>query len=234
MFINSTILMVVAASVLGQPATVRAHVDHIILGIRNLDEGIAAFERLTGIRADKGGQHPTRGTENALASLGAGRYLEIMAPRPGAPLAADRQALSALAQLTVIGWAVNVSDMGSARSALADVGVTLAPEAAGSRLTPSGTTLEWSTADVTSPDIPGAPFLIHWNVNSEHPSTTSPAGCTVSALEVRDPAAADLSRALNALRVSGVTIRRGDAQIAIALKCPKGLVTLLSAERGRP
>ena len=78
----------------------------------------------------------------------------------------------------------------------------------GSRVTPAGSTLHWTTAGVLSPRIAGAPFFIHWRSATGHPSTTSPTGCAIVALEVSDPAAADLSRALHALRVSGVTVRR--------------------------
>jgi hypothetical protein len=98
----------------------------------------------------------------------------------------------------------------------------------GSRVTPSGATLQWSTADIQAPRIALAPFFIRWSASTEHPSTTSPSGCSLGALEVHDPAAADLSRALNALRVSAVTVRRGDPQISLTLKCPRGPVTLHS------
>ena len=57
---------------------------HLVVGVRSLPEGIAEFEQLTGIKAAVGGKHPGRGTENALVSLGEGRYLEIIAPQAGA------------------------------------------------------------------------------------------------------------------------------------------------------
>jgi hypothetical protein len=134
--------------------------------------------------------------------------------------------MRALAEPAIIAWAVNVRDMDTARQAMAAAGITLDPDQAGSRVTPSGRTLQWTTANISAPRIATAPFVICWSRSTEHPSMTSPGGCTLSAVEVHDPAAADLSRALNALRVSGVSVRRGDAHIRVALKCQEKPVTL--------
>jgi hypothetical protein len=209
-------------------ASARAHLDHIVVGIRALDEGMAAFERLTGVAPVRGGRHPNRGTENALVSLGPGRYLEIVAPH-GEPVAAhDLGEMRSLDELTVIDWAVGVNGMTAARQAMTAAGATLGSEAPGSRVLPSGFLLEWSTARLTAPAIATAPFFIQWKTGTVHPSMTSPSGCRVSGMEVQDPAAADLSRTLNALQISGVTVRRGDPGIFVTLECGERSLTLQS------
>ena len=66
-------------------ATPLAQFDHLVVAARSLDEGVAEFERLTGVKAGVGGKHPGRGTENALVSFGGGKYLEIIGRRPSRP-----------------------------------------------------------------------------------------------------------------------------------------------------
>ena len=59
-------------------------IDHLVIGVAELDAGVRQFEELTGIRPAFGGEHPDLGTHNALISLGDRTYLELLAPRPGA------------------------------------------------------------------------------------------------------------------------------------------------------
>jgi hypothetical protein len=207
-----------------------AQIDHLVVAIRSLDEGVAAFEKMAGVKPVAGGQHPGRGTENALVSLGNGTYLEIIAPQKGATLGPQDRPMRDLAGLTVIAWAVSVADVQEARARLEKAGAVPSPTNPGSRVTPSGATLEWSTFGLLSPEVDVAPFFIHWGAATKHPSTTSPRGCTLSRLEIHDPAAASLSRALDALGVQHATVSSGPTAIIATLACPAGRVTLRTAE----
>ena len=81
--------------------------DHLVYGVPELTDGVAALEAKTGVRADFGGQHPGRGTHNALLSLGDRRYLEIIALDPSQGEAAHffARELEALSQPKLIAWA---------------------------------------------------------------------------------------------------------------------------------
>src|SRR2546428_2894233 len=104
------------------PPAIAARVDPLILGVRDLEEGVRQFEARTGVRPAIGGEHPGRGPRNALASLGGGHYVEILAPQAGAPGSERVDALRGLADLTPVGWAVAVRDLESARARLGAAG----------------------------------------------------------------------------------------------------------------
>jgi hypothetical protein len=211
------------------PVAPRSQFDHLVVAVRSLPEGIAEFEQLTGIKAAVGGKHPGRGTENALVSLGEGRYLEIIAPQAGAKLAARDEGMRALEHLRIIGWAVSVSDVEEGIKALRGAGVAIQLPQPGSRVTPSGERLEWSTFGLADQSLTVAPFFIHWSPATKHPSTTAPGGCTLGELKVQDPASERLAAALGALGVEGVLYANGAPRIEARLTCGDKSATLASS-----
>src|ERR1700742_3807983 len=86
-------------------ANVPKSLDHVILGCNDVDAGVEYVYQRTGVRAAAGGVHPGAGTKNALLSLGELRYLEIMAPDPSQPDAADPRNLRTLTGPALVGWA---------------------------------------------------------------------------------------------------------------------------------
>jgi Glyoxalase-like domain len=197
-----------------------AALDHVIIGVSSLDDGIAAFTAATGVVPVRGGQHPGRGTENALVSLGDGVYLEIVAPQRDArgddPMV---KSLRALRRPTAVGWALQVRDAGSAHAYLRERGFEVTEPQPGSRRTPSGELLEWTTFALPLSSTNAVPFFIEWAATTRHPSTTAPAGCTIETFEVQDPAAPTISRLAKAVGVT-VPVHHADrTNIVIHLLC---------------
>jgi hypothetical protein len=189
----------------------KIHIDHVIVGMNNLDHAVIEFEKQTGVRPVLGGKNP-RGRQNALVSLGHGSYLELVEWGP-------------LDKLTPIAWAVSGSDPEVIRAQLSKSGFEVTDSEPGSRLTHSGTTLRWRTFRLKD-NFPGAPFFIVWDADSPHPSATSPSGCTLESLNVSSPNVKELVRLTEALNLHIETRSSSKREFTVLLSCPKGKVLL--------
>lgn len=201
-----------------------SRIDHVILGVNDLQKGIEEFERLTGVRAVYGGAHPGRGTHNALASLGEPRYLEILAPNPedgGDPSWIGD--LKGLSSLIPVGWAARGEDLPALQKSLNDQGIETDEVRPGARNRPDGTRLAWKTLGFASSN-PLLPFFIEWDPAGAHPSATSPGGCRLTGFTLEDPTPDTLRKPLRAAGLQ-VDVRAGEKpRIRISLACPKGNV----------
>jgi hypothetical protein len=199
-------------------------IDHIVLGIADLDRGIAEMQRRTGVRAVPGGSHPGRGTHNALMSLGPGIYLEIIAPDPAQNIEPQGfNMLASLEKLTPIGWAVATDDAPALRSDLAEAGFKLGQLRPGSRALPGGGALNWVSFGLPgAPEL--APFFIAWGQGTRHPSATSPGGCRLKALALASPDAARLANIVDRLGLGVSVSRSHNDSESLTLVCKGGLV----------
>ena len=203
-----------------------SQIDHVLLGIGDLQQGIDELERRTGVRAVFGGAHPGRGTQNALIALGGDHYLEILAPNPAETGNPEAAGLLALKTLTPIGWAARSQDLAALRQSLQAKGTAVDEIRPGGRNLPDGSRLAWQTLGFTSPASPLLPFFIEWERGSAHPSTTSPAGCRLAAFALEDPAPEALRKTLRDAGL-GVEVRPGkESGFRLSLACPKGTVEL--------
>lgn len=205
--------------------TPRAELDHIIIAINNLDRGIADFAALTGVTPQKGGQHPGRNTQNALVSLGKGRYLEILAPADGVP---NPEAVIPSPRLILGGWALH-GNLDVLLARLKASGFTTVGPTPGSRQQPDGRMLEWRTGGAGGEGLGLAPFLIEWSAGSPHPSTTAPTGCTLDRLDVRETDPAKLQQFFTAVGYRG-SAGKGNGGMVVYLNCPKGKVSFATIE----
>lgn len=203
-----------------------SRIDHLVLGIDDLQKGIADLERQTGVRAVFGGAHPGRGTQNALMSLDDRHYLEIVAPNPAEAGKLEVAELAHLTALTPVAWAVHSDDLEALRQSLTGRGAKTDEIRPGGRDLPDGSHLTWKTLSYTPPASPLLPFFIEWGQGAAHPSTTSPGGCRLTGFVLEDPAPDALRQSL---RDAGLPteVRAGkEPRIRISLACPKGNVEL--------
>lgn len=171
---------------------VPADLDHMLLGVADLDHGIEWVQERSGVRAVFGGVHPGRGTRNALLSLGQRRYMEIIAPDPQQASAtsgndmADR--LRGLREPRLIAWAAHTDDLAKLVEKAAAGGITIENPRDGSRVRPNGKTLRWKSFALKN-DFDGVlPFFIEWDRSSVHPSQDAPSGCTLEHFLIESPA----------------------------------------------
>ena len=185
----STVLSRVLGLLAMQSGTA-VEIDHVILGINDLERGMREFESRTGVSPRRGGEHPGRGTQNALVALGGGRYLEILAPAATQRPHAAREGSVSHAELTLVGWASHTPAIAGVVQQLHSAGFEVQGPLPGSRRALDGSLLAWQSASVDQ--LGSTPFLIEWSKDTPHPSTTSPSGCTLPSMEVSPPTPARL------------------------------------------
>jgi hypothetical protein len=217
---------------MGAAPSVPAHraLDHLLLGVPDLDRGTAWVERLTGVRAVVGGSHPGRGTRNALLSLGARQYLEIIAPDPAQSGKVPTIDLSALPGPRLVNWAAATADIDALVARARAAGQQVLEPRDGSRVRPDGKTLQWRTLGLPGALGRGAvnplPFFIQWAADSRHPSEDSPAGCTLQSFRIAHPTPAAVSDALKPFDVELDLTSAPEPALFATLRTPKGLIEL--------
>jgi len=207
-----------------------AAVDHLLLGIGDLDKGIAWIEKATGVRAVVGGSHPGVGTRNALLALGGKRYLEIIAPDPAQSAYNFNIDLRHLAEPHLITWAAGAKDIDAFAKRAVAAGFGIFGPRAGSRARPDGNVLAWRTAGVLQKlgmdGVEPIPFFIAWAAGSIHPAEDSPKGCELEDLTMEHPRSAAVAEALAKLGIRA-EVRKGErARLTARLRTPKGVLTL--------
>jgi len=205
-----------------------ARVDHIVYGTPDLQLGIDTLEKLLGVRATPGGQHPGRGTRNALIALGPATYLEIIAPDPQQPKPAAPRSfgIDDLRAPRLVAWAAKGKDLEPAVAEARRQGVPLGDVRAGSRKRPDGVLLSWRYSDPAAVVAGGVvPFLIDWG-SSPHPAATAAQGASLIALRVETPTPEPVHKMLQALGFD-LPVQKGLAPAIVAtIRTARGTVEL--------
>jgi len=205
---------------------VPADLDHILLGVADLDSGIAWVEQRTGVRAIFGGVHPGRGTRNALLSLGPRRYLEIIAPDPKQQLEGPAQPLAAMREPRLFNWAVHTSDIAGAAKRAVAAGFGIDGPADGSRTRPDGKVLRWKTCRLKDDRGGLLPFFIEWSPESVHPSVDAPSGCILQRFLVQSPQPQEFAKQCHSLGLEVLVEKAVEPLLRAVVGSPKGPVEL--------
>ena len=164
-------------------------VDHLVYATPDLDLGVDRIERLLGIRATPGGQHPRAGTRNALIALGPAVYLEIVGPDREQPEPAQPRwfRIDELDAPKLVTWAAKSNDIAQTSNAARESGIQLGDAVAGSRRRADGVLLAWRYTDPRTSVADGIiPFFIDWGT-TPHPSGSAAQGASLQSLRAEHP-----------------------------------------------
>lgn len=203
-------------------------VDHLVYAAPDLSAGVDRIIQMLGVEPAAGGQHPGRGTRNALLSLGPRTYLEIVGPDPDQPAPREPRwfGIDRLREPRLVTWAAAAADLEALANRAAAAGVELGPVAQGQRTRSDGVALSWRFTDPTVVSCDGlVPFLIDWGM-SPHPAVAAPAGGELLALRSEHPDHASVEWRLRALGldlpvshgsvpalIATIRTRRGDVEL---------------------
>jgi hypothetical protein len=203
-------------------------VDHLVYATPDLELGIQTIEKLTGVRASAGGQHPGLGTRNALVALGPSTYLEIIGPDPEQPKpdGPRRFGIDELKAPRLLTWVAKGTELPPFVNRARANGVHLGDVISGSRKRPDGVVLSWRYTD---PNViledRLVPYFIDWGT-SPHPAMTAAPGLSLRALSAEHPEPERMARILKQLGLD-LPVRRGAKPSLIAtIDGPKGRIEL--------
>jgi hypothetical protein len=200
-------------------------VDHLVYATPDLNRGVEEIEKLLGVRATPGGQHPGLGTRNALIALGPAVYLEIIAPDPQqpAPKAPRPFGIDDLKESRMVAWAAKRANLDDLRDRASRNGVSLGAVTSGSRRRTDGVLLSWRYTDPRTVLADGiVPFYIDWG-QSPHPAQTAAQGGSLVALRAEHPDAQRVQRLLRDIELD----------LLVQPGAKPALVTIIDSPRGR-
>jgi catechol 2,3-dioxygenase-like lactoylglutathione lyase family enzyme len=176
--------------------------DHLVLAGPNLDETVAWFTELTGVRPAPGGSHVGLGTANQLVALGNDAYVELIGPDPTQPEPAGPRPfrIDELDAPRIVGWALRSTDLDALVAQARAGGYDPGDAQAMSRRTPDGALLEWRLTPPRFDYGDGlVPFAIDWGA-TPHPTSRGLPETPLLEFQGRHPDPASVRPALAALR----------------------------------
>jgi glyoxalase-like protein len=218
------------------PASARAaagadggeQLDHLALGVNDLEKGTAYLEAELGVRLTIRNHHPGQGTRMMGLPLGNRQYLELLAPDPGQP-GIENPLLSTVRKYrtpTVIGWAAAAGDIEVLAARLQsggyefENGETLIVPADGERWS-----LQWMQVKGYLGGV--VPWLVGSSPSSAYVSVGKPSGCQLLELKLEHPRAEKINNLFKALKLRARVTSAPVEKVTARLRTPKGEVVLV-------
>jgi hypothetical protein len=208
--------------------------DHLIFASYVLEDGVNFIHEQLGVRPQKGGQHLTMGTHNAVLKLADTTYLEVIAidpslPKPSRPRWFGMDNLQPDSPPQLLTWVVRTTDIQRAvRHSSWQLGTIESLQRG---------IYHWQIAITEDGQLPLqgiAPTVIQWK-DETHPAQGLPASeVTLTGIEALHSNAADLNAWLTEIGYDGPsflanTITTDETcRLKVTLRCTKGLVTFES------
>jgi len=203
-------------------------IDHIVLAVPDLEEGILWIEKKLGVRPIYGGQHQSEGTHNALLSLGRGCYLELLAidfsnKKVNAP---RWMGIDLINEPIITRWAIKSENLEKEIRFLKNVNSLLGNHKTGSRAKTDGSILKWQLSiPLPEPKVEVTPFLLDWG-DSVHPTASLESNCELISLNLYHPEPSEFQEVMKNLNLD-FEIKKGMAsKISIIIQSPKGVIEL--------
>ncbi len=141
-------------------------IDHIIIGVNNLEQAATLFSQKLGLAASGGGIHPTGGTANRIIVIG-DTYLELIAIHT--PKEAQQSMLDRLAiHEGYLNFVLASNDIEADSQAMTNRGTPILGPTPGSLRAADGRTRGWSRINIERPDLAQHyPFIIQHESSGE-------------------------------------------------------------------
>jgi Glyoxalase-like domain len=201
------------------------HIDHLVVAAPSRAVGIQYVAERLGVTPELGGNHERMGTHNALLRLNDKMYLEVIAINPEASkpprprwFELDNAQFS---EPRLVTWVGRTNDIYTTASR-----VSFGKIEAMSR-----GTLNWLISIPPDGQLPmngAVPMLIQWLTNLHPSDTLNDSGCELLGLEIRHPAADEVSRILERIDFASPLVRcrkwlDGPPHLQATINTPNGV-----------
>jgi len=203
-------------------------IDHLVYATGDVDSSVEELAQRLGVTARAGGRHLGYGTRNALISLGATSYLEIIGPDEGQrrPSGGYWYGVENIDRPRLVTWTARVEHIERVAAHAHGAGYKPGDVHKVFRERPDGVHRSWRLTFPTGAGDGLVPNLIEWDDGFPHPSEISPDGVELVGLCGYHPAPESVFPMLQALAVD-LEVRVGHAPKLVAtLATPNGPVEL--------